>query len=529
MSQVAPGSKAWLAATVLLLGLLGVVGGARAETRRLAILVGNNVGAGARPPLRFAEEDVNRLAGVLAELGGFERPDLWTVKGGSIAGVRHALLEIRQRLKAWRRRPDQRAVVLFYFSGHSDGLSLELGSGRLPFIEVRRLLGETAADVRLAIVDSCRAGGLLAVKGGTPGPAFEVHLADNLSSTGEAFITSSAADESALESEEIRGSFFSHHLISGLRGAADASGDGQVTLAEAYQYAFARTVSATANTVIGPQHPGYDYKLSGRGDVVLTRLQRPSALLEAPAGFDRMLLVDRRRAEVVVELGPRAARRVAVAAGRYRLHAWRAGQLFGTDLVVAAGEVRLVPFAALTPASPQIGVSKGPTAKLTATAAEDAPASHQRAATRALLVGAGYEGAVADSLRGLPGLRLGLSGIARRSPTLSLNLASARGQGFRESRVELRAGYQQRWSSARWWLAVGAELGGGAAAQQIDGEHARRSLVGSAGVTSVLGLTLWSPVSLVLAGELPVRLLRRQDQAVALIQPAAWLGFVLAL
>ena len=51
-------------------------------------------------------------------------------------------------------------------------------------------------------------------------------------------ITSSAAREAALESAEIEASFFSHHLISGLRGAADTSGDGLVTLAEAYQYAF---------------------------------------------------------------------------------------------------------------------------------------------------------------------------------------------------------------------------------------------------------------------------------------------------
>jgi hypothetical protein len=527
MSELSPGAKRRLVGAALLLGLLGLASGAQAETRRLAILVGNNVGTGTRPPLRFAEEDVNRLAGVLTELGGLERSDLWTVKGGSVQSVKQALLEIQQRILAWRRRPDQRAVVMFYFSGHSDGLSLELGRGRLPFIEVRRMLGETAADVRLAIVDTCRAGGLLAVKGGTPGPAFEVHLADNLSSTGEAFITSSAADESALESEEIRGSFFSHHLISGLRGAADASGDGQVTLAEAYQYAFARTVSATANTVIGPQHPGYDYNLSGRGDVVLTRLQRPSALLETPAGFDRLLLVDRRRGEVVVELGPRAARRVAVAAGRYRLHAWRAGQLFGTDLVVEAGEVRLVPSAALIAVSPQAGVSKGPSAELSASAADTA--SHQRAPTLALLVGAGYEGAVAGSLRGLPGMRLGLSGTARRSPTLSLNLASARGESFRESRFELRGGYQQRWSVDRWSLTLGAELGGGAAVQQIAGGDARRSAVASAGIVSILGLALWSPVSLVVAGEVPVRLLRRQDQTVALIQPAAWLGFVLAL
>jgi hypothetical protein len=107
-------------------------------------------------------------------------------------------------------------------------------------------------------------------KGGHPGPAFTIRLSDEVSSTGEALLTSSAADELALESREIGGSFFTHHLVSGLRGAADTSGDGKITLAEAYQYAFERTVSATASMTIGTQHPGYDYRLPGRGDLVLS-------------------------------------------------------------------------------------------------------------------------------------------------------------------------------------------------------------------------------------------------------------------
>jgi len=76
-------------------------------------------------------------------------------------------------------------------------------------------------------------------------------------------LTSSAADELALESREIRGSFFTHHLVSGLRGTADASGDGRITLSEAYQYAFDHTLTATASTGIR-QHPGYEYPQQSR-------------------------------------------------------------------------------------------------------------------------------------------------------------------------------------------------------------------------------------------------------------------------
>ena len=264
---------------------------ASAEIRRIAVVVGSNHGDGGHAPLRFAEQDAAKLSAVLGELGGLLPGDLVLLRGPTLAEVRAALDEAARRIAAWHAAGRGQAVLLFYFSGHSDGEVLELGGQPLPFGELRRRLHESGADVRLAIVDSCRSGALLALKGGTLGQPFDIRMADDLGSTGEAFIASSAADEAALESAEIGASFFSHHFISGLRGAADLSGDGLVTLAEAYQYAFARTLRATSDTIVGPQHPAYDYHLAGRGELVLTELHHPSAALDLPGGFDRLLLV----------------------------------------------------------------------------------------------------------------------------------------------------------------------------------------------------------------------------------------------
>src|SRR5439155_11671498 len=139
--------------------------------------------------------------------------------------------------------PASKVVLIFYYSGHSDGRALELGNERLQFGELRARLRSSGAAVRLAIVDSCKSGALLREKSGRLAAPFEIRLADDISSSGEALLTSSAEHEAALESQEIRGSFFSHHLISGLRGAADSSGDGRVTLSEAYNDAFVQTIS----------------------------------------------------------------------------------------------------------------------------------------------------------------------------------------------------------------------------------------------------------------------------------------------
>ena len=67
-------------------------------------------------------------------------------------------------------------------------------------------------------------------------------------------LTSSSAEETAQESDRLKGSFFTHYLVSGMRGAADVSRDGKVTLNEAYQFAFHETLAQTVDTRSGAQH-----------------------------------------------------------------------------------------------------------------------------------------------------------------------------------------------------------------------------------------------------------------------------------
>jgi len=72
---------------------------------------------------------------------------------------------------------------------------------------------------------------------------------------GYAFMTSSSASEAAQESSRLKRSFFTHNLISGMRGAADMNQDGRITLNEAYQFAFDGTLTQTEKTLAGPSTP----------------------------------------------------------------------------------------------------------------------------------------------------------------------------------------------------------------------------------------------------------------------------------
>jgi hypothetical protein len=119
---------------------------------------------------------------------------------------------------------------------------------------------------------------------------------------GHAFLTSSTESEAAQESDRLRGSYFTHFLVSGLRGAADLSGEGKVTLNEAYQFAFNETLGRTVDTKGGAQHPSYDINLSGTGEVVMTDLRQTAATLVLDKALAGRFFVRNAGRELVVEL-----------------------------------------------------------------------------------------------------------------------------------------------------------------------------------------------------------------------------------
>jgi hypothetical protein len=138
---------------------------------------------------------------------------------------------------------------------------------------------------------------------------------------GHAFLTWSSDAEAAQESDRIRASYFTHYLVSGLRGAADLSGDGKVTLNEAYQFAFNETLGRTVDTKGGAQHPLYDINMSGTGDVVMTDVRQTTATLVLGEALEGRFFVRNSVRELIVELYKPRGRRIelAVEAGSYEV------------------------------------------------------------------------------------------------------------------------------------------------------------------------------------------------------------------
>jgi len=244
---------------------------AAADEVRYALIVAAHEGGAEETPLTHAGRDARRVSDTLVALGGFLPENVVTLVDVDAGRVRDALARLNARLRA-EREPGRSSLLVVYYSGHADARSLHLSGTSLPWDELRNAVSGSAAELRLLVVDACRSGAATRVKGLTATAAFALPTPTEPVAEGFAILSASTLGEDAQESDAIGGSFFTHHLVGGLVGAADANGDARVSLDEAYAYARDRTVSSTATTVAGAQHPTFRYDLKGRADVILTTL-----------------------------------------------------------------------------------------------------------------------------------------------------------------------------------------------------------------------------------------------------------------
>ena len=302
-----------LAATT---GAQAATGSAETQINRYVLAVSANNGGKGRPMLRYAESDAKSFVNVLKEMGGVQPQNIVFVKGPSVEKLRQEMDALDKKI-AQDKSTGGRNEVLVYYSGHADDKGLRLGEEVYNWKEFRKRIDALKGDVKIAVIDACGSGAITRLKGGVAVPAFMVDKSSDMK--GYAFITSSTQDESSQESDKLKGSFFTHSLVSGLRGAGDASGDGRVTLSEAYQFAFNETLQKTETTLGGAQHPSRDMNLAGTGDVVMTDLRSTSAGLDLDEDVDGRLFIRDENGVLVAELYKKGGRAMSLGfpAGKY--------------------------------------------------------------------------------------------------------------------------------------------------------------------------------------------------------------------
>jgi hypothetical protein len=267
--------RRWIGLLASIGALAWAVGAAQAADDegpvRHAVVVGANLGGGGLDPLRYAERDAEAFAQVLTELGGFREDRVSVLYQPSVASLREALA-LHAALA--EQAPDD--LFVFYYSGHADGHGLRLDTEVYWFDALKHDIRLVDSTARVGVLDACRSGAITRMKGAKVAPSLFGGV-EQLASRGEVWMTAASADELAQESEALRGGFFTHYLLSGMRGAA-AGRDGLVEVHGLYAYTRDKVVERSMQAG-GVQRPHFDFNLVGERDLMLTDVRRADAAL----------------------------------------------------------------------------------------------------------------------------------------------------------------------------------------------------------------------------------------------------------
>jgi hypothetical protein len=342
MSPRPHGISRLLGAAVLASLVYSPPGFAVGKEARVAVIIGNNLGVGKERPLQYAEQDARRMYDLVTELGGVEKERAYLVLGGTAQDVRRAVDEAKGRIHELSRLGP--TVLMVYVSAHADETSLHLEGTSLPIAALRETVRQTPATLRLVIIDACRTGAETTLKGGTAGPAVSVNLHGSEKLKGDLFIRSTGSGEPAQEWSFLGGALFTHHLVTGLRGAADVDENGRVSLSESYSYAFHQTVAGAVTAKAGPQHPSFDFNMQGFGDWTFTAPGEERSAIILDERIRGTVWVIDRDGHVVAEVDKReqAPLRLAVRPGWYRVIVPEKRTARVADVRLSFGKTRVI-------------------------------------------------------------------------------------------------------------------------------------------------------------------------------------------
>lgn len=220
------------------------------------------------PGLRFADKDAKDFAAFLKNQKGLFRK----MHVRPLINQQATRVEIEKSLVDLRQAGENDTVIV-YLSGH--GADDPRSPGEFFFLPYdadpdylapssvnmsrQEYLQKLSSKRVLLVADTCHSGGFPAQATKGIEPSFERFVRQIKDTKGRIVLSASRADEVSLERVELGNGVFTHFLLEGLRGAADANHDGVVTLHELYAYVHEKTKDITN----GIQHPRFIGDLDG--------------------------------------------------------------------------------------------------------------------------------------------------------------------------------------------------------------------------------------------------------------------------
>lgn len=308
------------------------------SVERYALYVAANNGGAERDILKYAASDAKKLMEAMQEIGGINQDNSVILVEPKITDVENALQSFATTINQ-KKSNARRTEFIFYYSGHSDENALLLGEESYGYSQLKADINSVPSDIHVVMLDSCFSGNFIRAKGGSRQKSFLVD--DSSVVSGHAYLSSSSESEASQESDLIQSSYFTHALITGLRGAADSSGDNKVSLNELYHYAFNETLSQTEQSTIGTQHPSFDITLVGSGDLILSDISTAESILALDSDLIGTVYIrNEKTGQLISEVKKSSANVIPLAleAGTYNITLIQSEQTLGASVKLKAGK-----------------------------------------------------------------------------------------------------------------------------------------------------------------------------------------------
>jgi hypothetical protein len=367
---------------------------------RYALLVGNTEAQGTYAQLKYVQNDIASFKEILGGFCGFDRSRIVTLYNGTPEDLTRSLAAVAAQLAG-----SKDDLFLFYYSGHAEATCLKMGAREYPLDSLKQQLNTFPADIRIGIFDACQSGSFARLKGGRLAEPFLFR--DDGRAKGQVILCSSSINENAQESDALGSSVFTFHFVNALRGSADMSGDGRVTISEAYQYAYNRTISSTAGSAGGVQHPSYQFRIQGEGDIILADLNVSSrGILLGPDVRGDITIISSGNA-VVADLSKEksSAVMIALSPGSYRVLCGLTEKRYQATALVRENAIARLRQADFSAVATEEGRSKG---------------AHDAALQLGICIGGGYGQYDFSSLSGSLGRRFAEYGEFSMQPGFPL-------------------------------------------------------------------------------------------------------------
>jgi len=202
------------------------------------------------PVLKYSDNDAYKLYAYFKSPEGGSIPDKQIQALVDDDATHDNILEALEELAD---AADETDLIILYFSGHGlvgsflpidyDGIN-----NKISHEDISRIVSGSKAKYKLVLADACHSGSLMTFKGdGAANSLATYYETFTKAHPGTALILSSKSEETSLEAKGLRQGVFSHFLINGLKGEADADNNKFINVRELFDYIQTNVRSYTGN------------------------------------------------------------------------------------------------------------------------------------------------------------------------------------------------------------------------------------------------------------------------------------------